>query len=88
MFLAVKRGVTSDPLNLLDEIENLLQASGSRWAPQRLSYVNKSRNKLTWANSSGLEAKRQRWPKLEVASPHQSSNNKTKKKWGPIFQIR
>jgi len=60
MFLAVKRGVTSDPLNLLDEIENLLQASGSRWTPQRLSYVNKSRNKLTWANSSGLEAKRQR----------------------------
>ena len=57
MFLAVRREVMNDRLKLFDETENLWQASGSRWAPQRLSYVNKFGNKLTEANSSGLEAK-------------------------------
>jgi hypothetical protein len=59
MFLAVRQGVMNNLLKLFDETENLLQASGLRWAPQRLSCANKYGNKLTWANSSGLEAKRQ-----------------------------
>jgi len=49
---------------------------------------NKIENRLIWVNSSGLEAKQQRGPKSEVASPYQSNNKKIKKKWGPIFQNR
>jgi hypothetical protein len=73
MFLAVRQGVMNDPLKLFDETENLYQASGSRWALWKLSCVNKSRKRLTWANSSRLEAKRQRWPKSEIAGPRPSS---------------
>jgi hypothetical protein len=60
MFLVARQGAINDPLKLFNETENLYYANGSRWAPWRLSCVNKYVKRLILANSSGLEAKRRR----------------------------